>query len=63
MSSIAHTIEVSPLVRPVIPNPHLWLEATRLPYAGYDHILSKQIGELRVRTRHFKGTLGSFQAD
>ena len=26
-------------------NLHLWLEATRLPYAGYDHILSKQIGK------------------
>ena len=25
-------------------NLHLWLEPTRLPYAGYDHILSKQIG-------------------
>ena len=23
------------------PNLHLWLESTRLPYAGYDHILSK----------------------
>lgn len=23
------------------PNLHLWIEATRLPYAGYDHILSK----------------------
>ena len=22
-------------------NLHLWIEATRLPYAGYDHILSK----------------------
>ena len=22
-------------------NPHLWLETIRLPYAGYDHILSK----------------------
>ena len=22
-------------------NPHLWLEATLLPYAGYDLILSK----------------------
>lgn len=22
-------------------NLHLWLETTRLPYAGYDHILSK----------------------
>lgn len=26
---------------PQFSNLHLWLEATRLPYAGYDHILSK----------------------
>lgn len=26
---------------PQFSNLHRWLEATRLPYAGYDHILSK----------------------
>ena len=26
---------------PQFPNLHLWFEATCLPYAGYDHILSK----------------------
>lgn len=26
---------------PQFSNLHLWLEATRLPYAGYDHTLSK----------------------
>jgi len=33
------------LSNPQFSNLHLWLEATRLPYAGYDHILSKQIGK------------------
>lgn len=36
------------LSAPQFPNIHLWLEATRLPYAGYDHALSKQIGDLHV---------------
>ena len=40
-SSIARSTEASPLVRPAILNPHLWLETTHLPYSGYDHILSK----------------------
>ena len=39
--SIAYLMEASPLVRPAILNSHLWLETTRLPYPGYDHILSK----------------------
>mgnify|MGYP000277423873 CR=1 FL=1 len=41
MSSNAYLVEVSLLVRPAILNSHLWLETTRLPYPGYDHILSK----------------------
>ena len=32
-------------------NLHLWLETTRLPYAGYDHILSKQTGEPKCPKR------------
>ena len=35
---------------PQFSNLHLWLEATYLPYAGYDHILSKQTGESRARS-------------
>ena len=43
MSSIAHSMggEYLRLSDPQFPNLHLWLEATRLPYPGYDHILSK----------------------
>lgn len=47
-SSIAHSMEVSSLVRPQFFNLHQWLEPTYLPYAGYDHILSKQIGPPHV---------------
>ena len=42
MSPIAHSIEISPACPTRnFSNLHLWLEPTRLPYAGYDHILSK----------------------
>lgn len=42
-SSIAHLMGGGylRLSDPQFPNPHLWLEATRLPYAGYAPILSK----------------------
>lgn len=50
-SSIAHLMGVSPLVHPALPNLHLWLEATRLPYAGYAPILSKQTGDSDARAK------------
>ena len=41
-STFARLIEVYLyLSNPQFSNPQLWLEATLLPYAGYDHILSK----------------------
>lgn len=50
-SSIAHLMGVSPLVHPALPNLHLWLEGTRLPYAGYAPILSKQTGDSDARAK------------
>ena len=40
-SSIAHSWGHLCLSDPQFSNPHLWLENSRLPYPGYDHILSK----------------------
>lgn len=51
-SSIAHLMGgYLRLSDPQFPNPHLWLEATRLPYAGYAPILSKQTGDSDARAK------------